>query len=43
MFGLSGTQEHGRSGTENSDYREPKLRAKPQNFWPAEPLNVDFH
>lgn len=39
MFGLSGTHTHGRSGTESSDYREPESRAKPQNRWPAEPLN----
>lgn len=39
MFGLSGTQAHGRSGTGSSDYREPKSRAKPRNCWPAAPLN----
>ncbi len=39
MFGLSGTHAHGRSGTGSSDYREPESRAKPQNCWPAEPLN----
>lgn len=39
MFGLSGTQILGRSGTGSSDYRELESRAKPQNCWPAEPLN----
>jgi len=39
MFGLSGTHAHGRSGTGSSDHREPKSCAKPQNCWPAKPLN----
>ncbi len=39
MFGLSGTHGHGRSGTESSDYREPKSCGSPQNCWPAAPLN----
>lgn len=31
LHGLSGTARLGRSGTESSDYREPKRSSKPQN------------
>ena len=38
--GLSGTAGLGRSGTESSDYREPKWPSNPQKRWPCEPLNL---
>lgn len=39
MFGLSGTAGLGRSGTESSDYREPKWAANPQKCWATASLN----
>jgi hypothetical protein len=38
--GLSGTARLGRSGTESSDYREPKSPSNPQECWRFEPLNI---
>jgi Protein of unknown function (DUF2840) len=38
--GLSGTAGLGRSGTESSDYREPKSPPNPQKYWGSEPLNL---
>ena len=38
-FGLSGTAGLGRTGTANSDYREPESPAKPQNSCTSEALN----
>lgn len=38
-FGLSGTAILGRSGTESSDYREPKWPANPQIPSRSDPLN----
>jgi len=40
LYGLSGTTRLGRSGTECSDYREPKWPANPQKRWRCEPLNL---
>lgn len=39
-FGLSGTAGLGRSGTESSDYREPKRPANPQKTAPICALNL---
>lgn len=39
-FGLSGTAGLGRSGTESSDYREPKWPANPQKSAPICALNL---
>jgi Protein of unknown function (DUF2840) len=39
-FGLSGTAGLGRSGTESSDYREPKWPASPQKSAPFSALNL---
>ena len=38
-LGLSGTPGLGRSGTANSDYREPESSAKPQNSKALRSLN----
>ena len=38
--GLSGTAGLGRSGTDSSDYREPKSPSNPQKCWRSEPLNL---
>jgi len=38
--GLSGTAGLGRSGTESSDYREPKRHSNPQKRWRSRPLNI---
>ena len=40
QHGLSGTARLGRSGTESSDYREPKWPAKPQKSGPFCALNL---
>lgn len=40
QHGLSGTARLGRSGTESSDYREPKLPSKPQKSAPFCALNL---
>ena len=40
QHGLSGTARLGRSGTESSDYREPKLPSKPQKSAPNFDLNL---
>ncbi len=39
-FGLSGTARLGRSGTESSDYREPKWPANPQKFCGSSAFNL---
>ena len=39
-FGLSGTARLGRSGTESSDYREPKSASNPQKTAPNFALNL---
>ena len=38
--GLSGTAAPGRSGTQSSDYREPKTRLSPQKCSISDPLNL---
>lgn len=40
QHGLSGTARLGRSGTESSDYREPKWPSKPQKSAPSFALNL---
>jgi len=39
-FGLSGTARLGRSGTQSSDYQEPKWPSNPQKTAPFCPLNL---
>lgn len=40
QHGLSGTAGLGRSGTQSSDYREPKWASNPQKCLRSEPLNI---